>query len=142
MAIQLALQGELHRLPQRLVEYRVVPSAHADAVYEGLKALDVKWWSAELSEEARSRVRRAIRFDRRVAALDAIDAMGKAARHPTAAVAIGSVSNALRACLRLALTGPLMEHRSSCGTRAAHLTGSARLRRRSARRSVARRVDR
>ena len=122
MAIQLALQGELHRLPERLVAYRLMPSAHAHALYEGLKALDMKWWSAELGDEAKSRVRRAIRFDRRVAALDAIEAMGTAARHQTAGAVIGSGSRALRACLRLVLTGPLMEHWSTLEKEATELT--------------------
>ncbi len=57
MTIQLALQGEVHRLPGRLVDYRVMPSVRVDALYDGLKALDCKWWSAELRGEAKIRVR-------------------------------------------------------------------------------------
>jgi hypothetical protein len=112
MVIQLALQGEVHRLPQRLVDYRVMPSAHTDALYQGLKALNVKWWSAELSDEAQTRIRRAIRFDHRVAALDAIGAMEASARDRGTADLIASASRLLRACLRWALTRPLMERGS------------------------------
>lgn len=110
MAIQLALHGEIHRLPERLVTYRVMPNTRQDALYAGLKALNVKWWSADLSDEARARVRRAIRFDFRVAALDAIGAFGRMARHPKAGDLLTSGSRTLRASARCVLAGPLMEH--------------------------------
>jgi GT2 family glycosyltransferase len=112
MTIQLALKGELHRLPQRLVDYRVMPSAHQDALTKALKALNVKWWSAELSDEVRARVRRAIRFDYRATALDAMVELRRAARHPHAGDLATASSYLARASLRWALTGPRMKHSS------------------------------
>jgi glycosyltransferase involved in cell wall biosynthesis len=110
MVIQLALHGEIHRVPQRLVTYRVMPNSRSDALYTGLKALNVKWWSADLNPDARTRVRRAIRFDFRVAALDEMNAFVKTALHPNTGDLRASGSRALRASIRCVLTGPLMNH--------------------------------
>jgi len=71
MAIQLALVGPVHRMPGHLVRYRVLPGSHQDSLYEGLKAVDLKWWASPLPRDQRRRVRRAIRFDAKVAVLDA-----------------------------------------------------------------------
>jgi glycosyltransferase involved in cell wall biosynthesis len=114
MVIQLALQGELHRLPDRLVDYRVMPSARKGALYDGLRALNVKWWSADMSEEVRFRVRRAIQFDFRVAALDAANAFGTMFRHPSPDDALEAGSRWLRASARYALAVPLMNRWSRC----------------------------
>jgi glycosyltransferase involved in cell wall biosynthesis len=72
MAIQLALTGLIHRLETPTVKYRVLPTAHRQALYEGLLAVDRKWWNASLGTEARRRIRRAIRFDSLVVMLDAV----------------------------------------------------------------------
>jgi hypothetical protein len=121
MAIQLALQGELHRLPQRLVDYRVMPSTYKDALYEGFKTLNVKWWSAPLGDEARARVRRAIRFEYRVAALDAVGALGRAGRHPGTGELGTASSSLVRATLRWALASARMEHWSRAQHRVANV---------------------
>jgi hypothetical protein len=109
MVIQLALCGEIHRLNPRLVTYRVMPNSRKDALYTGLRALNVRWWSADLSDEERRRVRRAIRFDFRVAALDAIRAFGTVALHPNVNDAYASGTRMVRACLRCVLAVPLMK---------------------------------
>jgi glycosyltransferase involved in cell wall biosynthesis len=110
MVIQLALQGEIHRVPERLVTYRVMPSTRKDALYTGLKALNVKWWSADLKDEQRARVRRAIRFDFRVAALDAISAFGKHALDLNTNDVFLFGSRMLRASVRFVLAGLLLKH--------------------------------
>ena len=71
MAIQLALSGPVHRLKSPTLQYRVLPTVHRQALYEGLLAVDQKWWNAPLRAEDRRRVRRAIRFDSFVVVLDA-----------------------------------------------------------------------
>ena len=70
MAIQLALCGPVHRLQSPTLQYRVLPTVHRQALYEGLLAVDQKWWNAPLRAEDRRRVRRAIRFDAFVVMLD------------------------------------------------------------------------
>ena len=117
MVIQLALHGEIHRVPERLVTYRVMPNTRKDALYVGLKALNVKWWSAGLSGEERARVRRAIRFDFTVAALDSISTFGKMALHPNRRGVYASGSRMLRASIRCVLAGPLMKHWTHSYTR-------------------------
>jgi glycosyltransferase involved in cell wall biosynthesis len=71
MAIQLALSGPVHRVQFPTLEYRVLATAHQEALYEGLLAVDRKWWNAALPADDRRRVRRAIRFDSLVVMLDA-----------------------------------------------------------------------
>jgi hypothetical protein len=71
MAIQLALTGKVHRIETPTVKYRLLPTAHQQALYEGLLALDRKWWNAPLRADTRRRVRRAIRFDSLVVMLEA-----------------------------------------------------------------------
>jgi GT2 family glycosyltransferase len=115
MTIQLALQGELHRLPDRLVEYRVMPSAHSAALNDGLKALNVKWWSAELNDETRARVRRAIRFEYKSAAADAMTYFLRATRHPRTRNLPDATSYLAQATLRWALTGRRMERQALRG---------------------------
>lgn len=110
MAIQLALQGELHRLPDRLVDYRILPSSHKDALYDGYKALNLKWWSAVSKKEAPSRLRRVIRFEYRMAALDAMEALGPAIRRPAVGGLLATSSSAVVAIARWILTGPRMAH--------------------------------
>jgi hypothetical protein len=80
MAIQLALVGAVHRLPWNLVRYRVLPSGHRDSLYEGLKAVDEKWWRSPLEPDSRRRVRRAIRFDAEVGVVQAVADLRTAAR--------------------------------------------------------------
>jgi hypothetical protein len=94
MAIQLALFGPVHRLPSPTLQYRVLPTVHRQALYEGLLAVDRKWWNAPLRSEDRRRVRRAIRFDSFVVMLDAGIVLRTACRS-------GSVPDAARAARRL-----------------------------------------
>ena len=70
MAIQLALCGPVHRLQSPTLQYRVLPTVHRHALYEGLLAVDRKWWNAPLGAEDRRRVRQAVRFDALVTMLD------------------------------------------------------------------------
>lgn len=72
MAIQLALLGPVHRLPVTTLQYRVLPTAHRNSLFEGLLAVDRKWWNAALDAQTRRKVRYAIRFDSRVVLLDAV----------------------------------------------------------------------
>jgi GT2 family glycosyltransferase len=95
MAIQLALFGPVHRLPSPTLKYRVLPTVHRQALYEGLLAVDRKWWHAPLRAEDRRRVRRAIRFDSFVVMLDAGIGLRTACRS-------GSARDAARAARRLA----------------------------------------
>jgi GT2 family glycosyltransferase len=98
MAIQLALSGPIHRLRSPTFQYRVLPTVHRTALYDGLLALDRKWWNAPLGTEDRRRVRRAIRFDSLVAMMDASSVLLEALRS-------GSVRNSVTAIRRLARTG-------------------------------------
>ncbi len=93
-----------------------MPSAHAAALYAGLRALDRKWWSAGLPPDARFAVRRAIRFDYRVAALDAAGALRRAARNPRTGGLGTALSSLERATLRWALTSARMEYWSRVHT--------------------------
>lgn len=94
MAIQLALSGPVHRLRSPTLMYRVLPTVHRQALFEGLLAMDRKWWNAPLRAQDRRRVRRAIRFDSFVVMLDAGIVLRKALR-------TGSVRDAGRAARRL-----------------------------------------
>ena len=94
MAIQLALSGPVHRLPTPMLQYRVLPTVHRDTLYEGLLAVDRKWWNAPLRAEDRRMVRRAIRFDSFVVMLDAGMVLREAWRS-------GSVRDSVRAARRL-----------------------------------------
>ena len=95
MGIQLALIGPVHRLPSPTLQYRVLPTVHRQALYEGLLAVDRKWWNAPLRAEDRRRVRRAIRFDSLVVMLDAGIVLRESCRS-------GSVQGAVTAARRLA----------------------------------------
>ncbi|MGZ4672098.1 MAG: hypothetical protein ACXV8K_05470 [Ilumatobacteraceae bacterium] len=95
MAIQLALSGAVHRLPTPpTLQYRVLPTVHRETLYEGLLAVDRKWWNAPLRAEDRRRVRRAIRFDSFVVMLDAGIVLRKALHS-------GSVRETVKAARRL-----------------------------------------
>jgi Glycosyl transferase family 2 len=98
MAIQLALTGPIHRLQSPTLEYRVLPTIHRQALYEGLLAVDRKWWNAPLRAADRRRVRRAIRFDSFVVLLDAGVVLRQAWRS-------GSVQETARAARRLTRAG-------------------------------------
>ena len=69
MATQLGLLGEIHYFAEPLYRYRILPTPHRMTMYDGLKELDQKWWNAPLRRRARRKVRRAIRFDAKVAML-------------------------------------------------------------------------
>ncbi len=98
MAIQLALSGPVHRLPIPTLKYRVLPTVHRKALYQGLLAVDRKWWNAAVRAEDRRRVRRAIRFDSFVVMLDAGIVLRKALRS-------GSTRETVRAARRLGRAG-------------------------------------
>jgi hypothetical protein len=98
MAIQLALAGPIHRLPSPTLKYRVLATVHQQALYEGLLAVERKWWNAPLRAEDRRRIRRAIRFDSFVVMLDSGIVLRKALR-------AGSVREAVMAARRLARNG-------------------------------------
>jgi glycosyltransferase involved in cell wall biosynthesis len=102
MAIQLALSGPVHRLPSPTLKYRVLPTAHRQALYEGLLAVDRKWWNAPLPAGDRRRVRRAIRFDSFVVMLDAGSVLRTAARSGSASDAVRAARGLTRAALRWA----------------------------------------
>ena len=104
MLIKLALVGKIHRLPCQLLDYRVMPSTHKDALYRGLKLLNAKWWSAELSPAVRRQVRTAVWFDARVALFDAICAVPMAIRHDGPKAGATAAVNAGRATARWATT--------------------------------------
>lgn len=110
LAIQLALLGELHHLDDRLLQYRVLPSVHKNALYEGLKELDAKWLAAPLSSEHRRRVRQAIWFDARVHLLDAAAAVGAPQRSGDTN-RIRRVADVARSMTRFASTGLRMRLR-------------------------------
>jgi glycosyltransferase involved in cell wall biosynthesis len=101
MMIQLALVGELRRLPVRVVRYRVLPSPHTDALYEGLWAVNVKWWHAPLSRPARRRVRRAVWFEARVAILDQVGGVLNAVRSRDAGATFRATVAVARSIARL-----------------------------------------
>ena len=96
MMIQLALIGDLRRVREHLVRYRILPSGHRDALYAGLSALNEKWWAVPRSDPRRSRVRRAIRFEARVRLLDSAGAL----RRALAARRMGEASRATRGTVR------------------------------------------
>jgi len=100
MAIQLALSGPVHRLQSPTVQYRVLPSLHQQALYEGLLAVDRKWWNTPLGGVDRRRVRRAIRFHSFVGMLDSALAFRKAWRSGSVAETVGAARRLTRACLR------------------------------------------
>ena len=103
MAIQLALVGELHHIGDRLVAYRVLPSAHKEAVYEGLDALDAKWSSDTLSDAHRRQVRHALWFDARVRLLDAASSLVPYSRHDGPVV--DHLMNLVRSSAKFVTTG-------------------------------------
>lgn len=100
MAIQIALSGPVHRLPTPTIQYRVLPTVHRQALYEGLLAVDRKWWNAPLLAKDRRRVRRAIRFDSFVVMLDAGIVLRKALRSGSARDAVWAARRLTRAILR------------------------------------------
>jgi glycosyltransferase involved in cell wall biosynthesis len=102
MAIQLALCGPVHRLQSPTLKYRVLPTAHREALYEGLLAVDRKWWNAPLRAEDRRRVRRAIRFDSLVVMLDAGIDLRKAWRSRSVRDGLTTARSLTRAALRWA----------------------------------------
>jgi glycosyltransferase involved in cell wall biosynthesis len=109
MAVQIALLSEVHWLDELLYRYRVLPTVHRPSVYEGLHELDRKWWNAPLQPAVRRRVRRAIRFDRRVATLDAVRSVGSGGVAGVPAATVGAIRHLLAAStvgLRLRREGP------------------------------------
>jgi glycosyltransferase involved in cell wall biosynthesis len=113
MATQLALVGEVHRFPEPLYRYRMLPTPHRTTMYDGLKELDRKWWHAELPRSQRRRVRRAVRFNARVAMLDVgrawIDSIGGDGPMPPLAATKNLVASAARwasLSMRLHRAGP------------------------------------
>jgi hypothetical protein len=102
MAIQLALSGAVHRLQSPTLQYRVLPTVHRQSLYEGLLAVDRKWWNAPLRAEDRRRVRRAIRFDAFVVTLDAGIALRKAWRSRSGQDVVKATRRLTRAALRWA----------------------------------------
>jgi GT2 family glycosyltransferase len=102
MAIQLALCGPVHRLQSPTLQYRMLPTVHRHALYEGLLAVDRKWWNAPLGAEDRRRVRRAIRFDAFVTMLDSGTALREVWRSGSVRDAVRAARTASRAFLRWA----------------------------------------
>ena len=102
MAIQLALTGPVDRLPSPTLQYRVLPTPHRQTLYEGLLAVDRKWWNAPLSAADRRKVRRAIRFDSLVVLLDAVLVLRKACRFRSAQNRVAAVRRLIRATIRWA----------------------------------------
>lgn len=100
MAIQLALSGPVHRLQVRTFQYRVLPTAHRQSLYEGLLAVDRKWWNARLEGRTRRRVRHAIRFDSRVVMLDAAKEFRSALRSGSLRDTISTGRRLLRTFMR------------------------------------------
>jgi hypothetical protein len=113
MAIQLALTGDIHRLETPTVKYRVLPTAHRQALYEGLLAVDRKWWNAPLSTEARRRIRRAIRFDSLVVMLDAVSELRMALRSGSFRETVAANRKVLRASIRWACLPVRLRRRSA-----------------------------
>ena len=111
LTVTLALLGPIHRLDQPLYRYRILPTPHRQSMYDGLRELDRKWWNADLEPRARRRVRRAIRFDRRVAVLDAAVELADAARGH-AEVPRASAARSLVTRLASWLSAPLRLSRS------------------------------
>ena len=114
LAIQLALLGELHHIDDRLVKYRVLPSGHKDAVYQGLRALDAKWSAAPLPGAQRARVRRALWFDARVRLLDTAAAL---ATHQQGGRFVDHVRDLARSSARYATTGWRLRRAAKRSTR-------------------------
>lgn len=110
LTIQLALQGEIHRLPERLVVYRVMPSTHKDAIFDGLKVLNVNWWYAKLPGRTRTSIRRAIRFDLGVKTLGNLDAFQQNVRHRRWEEVPSAAFNVAVAVARWALPAPRLSH--------------------------------
>jgi glycosyltransferase involved in cell wall biosynthesis len=108
LTIQLTLEGEIHRLPERLVVYRVMPSSRKEAIFEGLKVLNVKWWYAELPGGTRTGIRRAIRFDLEVKALANLGSLRETVRHRRWEEVPGSALNVVLSVARWALPAPRM----------------------------------
>ena len=73
MVLQMALLAPVHFVPQRLTYYRRADwSRSMDGFYEGMEQLHSAWWDdATLDPVQRQAVRKAIVFDRRVAATNA-----------------------------------------------------------------------
>jgi hypothetical protein len=110
MAIQLALSGPVHRLQSPTLQYRVLPTVHRQALYEGLLAVDRKWWNAPLPAEDRRRVRRAIRFNSFVVVLDAGTVLRKAWRSGSARDVLRAAKRLTRASLRWACLPIWLRH--------------------------------
>jgi len=100
MAIQIALCGPVHRLSTPTIQYRLLPTIHRQALYEGLLAVDQKWWNAPLRANDRRRVRRAIRFDSFVVMLDAGIVLREALRSGSARDAVWAARRLTRSILR------------------------------------------
>lgn len=109
MAMRLALAGELHRMDAALLDYRVLPSGHKDALYAGLKALDLKWWTADVSAADRRRLRAGIRFDARVTLLDNAGALGRGVRARRPGPAARAAVETARSAVRWATVWPRLE---------------------------------
>jgi glycosyltransferase involved in cell wall biosynthesis len=102
MVVQLSLTGPIHRLQSPTLQYRVLVTAHQEALYEGLLALDRKWWNAPLPAEDRRRVRRAIRFDSLVLMLDTGSVLAEAVRSRSFRAAVAAARRLARAGARRA----------------------------------------
>ena len=110
MAIQLALTGLVHRLPISTLQYRVLPTVHRQSLYEGLLAVDRKWWNASLCAEDRRRVRHAIRFDSFVVMLDAGVSLRTTCRSGSVVGAIRAARTLGRAALRFVYLPVRLSH--------------------------------
>lgn len=102
MAIQLALVGPVHRIPMQTFQYRVLPTVHRQSLYDGLRAIDRKWWNARVEPRVRGIVRHAIRFDSRVVMLDAARELLSTLRSGSFGKALPASINLLRTMVRLA----------------------------------------
>ncbi len=111
MAIQLALSGSVHRLQAATLKYRVLSTIHRQALYEGLLAVDRKWWNARLPPDTRRRVRRAIRFDSFVVLVDAGIALRDALASGSPRETIRTGKRAMRAALRWAFLPMRLRYR-------------------------------
>ncbi|MFA5956107.1 glycosyltransferase family A protein [Hyphomicrobium sp.] len=100
MTIQLALTGEIHRLDNPTVKYRQLPTAHQNSLYEGLLAVDRKWWNAPLGRDTRRKVRSAIRFDSFVVILQASEELRTALLAGSVRDSIAGSRQLLRSILR------------------------------------------
>ncbi len=69
MGIQMALAAPVHFVAEELMSYRHHgEQRHHDRFYESMRMLHDRWWDEDLDRDQRRAVRRAIAFDRRVAA--------------------------------------------------------------------------